>query len=173
MEIELTQGKVALIDDEDWPRVSKLKWCVAISSRTTYAVSRTRKQTNQKEKHYKQSLSLHRFIMNLPIGDKRQVDHINHNTLDCRKQNLRICAARQNSYNHKLSKTNTSGFKGVYFNKKYKKWEARIRLPDKKAYLGRYNSPLDAAHAYDSAAELYYGEFAMTNKKLGLFSPHN
>ncbi len=102
---------------------------------------------------------MHRIIMNAPVG--KQVDHINHNGLDNRKENLRLATPAQNQANQKLSKANTSGFKGVSFDKKKKKWAAYIGKQSRN--LGRFLDIRDAARAYNDAAKLAYGEFAKLN----------
>jgi len=70
-----------------------------------------------------------------------------------------------------LSSINTSGFKGVYFNKEKQKWQVAIGGPGNRIYIGRFNDPVDAARAYDAAAIKHYGEFAKTNQMLGTLNP--
>ena len=104
-------------------------------------------------------IRLHRLIMNAPEG--MVVDHINHNPLDNRRRNLRICTQRDNARNVQRSVRNTSGFKGVNYETKYR---ARIRDNNgRKLSLGYYENAIDAAIAYDKAAIAIHGEFAELN----------
>jgi len=152
-EIQLTQGKVAIIDDEDLEKVYQYKWCACKGGKTFYA------QRNIKINGKYTMVSMHRFIMDYPIG--LQVDHINHNGLDNRKENLRVCNAAQNQWNQKSRTDNASGFRGVsLFGKK---WRAHIRISSKKIYLGSFNAKEEAAFAYDKKAVELFGEFACLN----------
>jgi hypothetical protein len=90
-------------------------------------------------------------------------DHINHNKLDNRKSNLRVCTDLQNARNSTYRPNNTSGFKGVSLRKKYGTWSADIKINYFHKFLGYFSSPEEAAHAYDNAAKEIYGEFAKTN----------
>ena len=106
----------------------------------------------------RRSLYLHRFIMECPAN--MQVDHINMNTLDNRRENLRICTSAENSRNKGKCKRNKSGFKGVDWQKQLKKWRAQIQYNYKTIHLGLFSSPELAHKAYCEAAVKYYGEFA-------------
>jgi hypothetical protein len=96
---------------------------------------------------------------------EKQVDHINGNTLDNRFDNLRIATSAQNSKNQKKRKTNKSGFKGVCWHKKGKKWYATIRANNKQIHLGGYNSKFYAALVYARAAKHYFGEWRRLNSQ--------
>jgi len=102
-------------------------------------------------------ISLHRFIVDCPSG--MQVDHINGNTLDNRRSNLRVCTKAQNSRNRHTNKNSISGYKGVYWDNHFKKWITYIRFENKKIYLGRFDNPEKAYEAYVAASEKYHGEF--------------
>lgn len=151
--IELTQGEVALIDDKDYERVSQYKWTLLKREKLMHAY---RKDINNK------TINLHRFVMDLIEGDKRQIDHINGDGLDNQKDNLRICSIRENSFNRGKNKNNTSGYKGVIWNKQASKWQARINIPKQK-HLGFFANIMDAAIAYNNAATKYHGGFAKLN----------
>lgn len=156
--IELTQGKHAIVDDEDYGWVSQWKWHVHRSNpggETFYARCNMGAWPNQKKVY------LHREIMKPPPG--MQVDHIDGNGLNCTRANMRLATDTQNRYNQRPYSNNKSGFKGVVWNKPTKKWQARIGVNGKKISLGYYDSPEDAARAYDKAAREYHGEFAYTN----------
>ena len=101
---------------------------------------------------------LHRLITNTPKGF--EVDHINHDKLDNRKCNLRICTRSENLCNKVLSDKNTSGYKGVCYSKDKKKWQAVIGKSNKSTYLGYFNTPEEAYAAYCKAAKELHGEFA-------------
>lgn len=102
---------------------------------------------------------MHRVI--LGISDpKMVVDHINHNGLDNRKANLRVCTNSQNICNQLLPKNNKSGHKGVYWDSNRKKWNTQITIKGKCKHLGRYDSIEEAIKARNEAAKKYYGEYA-------------
>lgn len=91
------------------------------------------------------------------------IDHINRNPADNRWDNLRICSRSLNSANANMRESNTSGFKGVTFDKARKRWSAQIGVNYRHMNLGRYATPQEAARAYDDAATKYFGEFAVLN----------
>src|SRR5687768_17425464 len=117
-----------------------------------YAFTQIRKSDGTKT-----TMQMHRLIMGL---DGPLVDHENHNGLDNRRENLRHATQQQNKRNQRIRK-NTSGFKGVRWDKG--KWQARIMIDGIQLNIGRYFEPLDAARAYDAAARQYHGEFASIN----------
>jgi hypothetical protein len=143
--------KYTIIDDDDFERVSKHSWCIEKSRSYIYANSRI---------NYKMVM-LHRFIMNCPKD--KIVDHKNMNTLDNRKCNLRICTKSQNQMNRGKTKNNTTGFKGVIFNKEKDKFIARITKDKKVFRLGSFNTVEEAARVYDNYAIKLHGEFAYLN----------
>ena len=155
--IPLTQGKYAIVDPEDYARLSKYKWH-AIKSKNTYYASRSIYLSKGKWKHIK----MHREIIDPP--DHLLVDHINHKGYDNRKANLRTVTYRQNSYNRVLFRKNPSSkYKGVNFNKRKKQWIARIRYNRKHIFIGYFDDEIEAAKAYDKAAKKYHKEFAVLN----------
>ncbi len=154
--IPLTQGKFALVDDEDFARLNQQKWHINKNRNRFYAVRTVYYPQNQQS-----NVKMHREIMKPPEG--LQIDHINHNGLDNRKCNLRICTGSQNNWNGRLHKNNTSGFKGVSWKKQSKKWVAQIRKHNHDTHLGYYFCIIKAAKAYDKAAIKLFGEFANTN----------
>jgi len=92
-----------------------------------------------------------------------EVDHINGNTLDCRRLNLRLCTHKQNLANQKKQSGRSSQFKGVSFSKSRGKWEAYIKTDGKKKHLGRFDTEEAAAYAYDLEAFRLFGWFAKLN----------
>lgn len=157
--IKLTKGYVALVDNEDFESVSKIKWSVIIQSsgrcEAMGNIGYGRKNTDP--------IRMHTLIMNPPKG--MTIDHINHNALDNRKSNLRICTNRQNNRNKKAPSNNTSGFKGVVWHKGGNKWMAQIRIDnDEHLYLGLFKDKIAAAKAYNEAALKHHGEFAFLNE---------
>lgn len=152
--IKLTQGKFALVDDGDYAELSQYKWHIK-NNRGTLYVQRTKSRLLGKG-----SVLMHRQIMSAPKG--QQVDHINHNGLDNRRDNLRICSNAENQHN-RLSFGGTSKYKGIYWEKRRGKWRAEIKTGESRKYLGSFLSEIDAAKEYDKAAIELYGEFAYLN----------
>lgn len=156
-EIQLTQGQVALVDDQDFEFLNQWKWHLKKDGDRKYAV-RNLPLLNGKQKR----LSMHRLIMCMP--DDVVIDHINGNGLDNRKCNLRICTNHDNLKNRRVSSNNTSGFKGVSWHKRDKIWQSRIKVNQKYIHLGCFKDPKEGAVAYNNAATKYFGEFALLNE---------
>lgn len=110
-------------------------------------------------------ISMHRLVMRIENNKDEYIDHINGCRYDNRKINLRTCTMMQNSHNRVISNRNTSGMIGVYYNKRYKKWEADICVNYKTIYLGRYVNFEDAVKARKKAEEKYFGEFSYDNSR--------
>lgn len=146
MEIFLTQGQIALVDDEDFERINQYKWC-AQKGRYTYYAKRTSK-----------GIRMHHVILN----SDEEIDHIDGNGLNNQKYNLRK-ADGKNVVNRQKFKNSTSKYKGVFWNKKLDKWQTQIRVNKKAIYLGLFEDDIEAAKAYDKAAVAYFSEFAKLN----------
>lgn len=150
IKIPLTRGKFAIIDDEDFKLVSHLKWSFASAG---YAISRF--------PNYGKLVLMHRIILGAKKG--QSVDHKNGNGLDNRKSNIRLCSHKQNMMNRKKPSHNTSGYKGVTWDKQMKKWRVQIRHSETNSYIGLFKNIIDAANAYDKKAKEIFGEFARLN----------
>ncbi|MCK9521084.1 MAG: AP2 domain-containing protein [Dehalococcoidia bacterium] len=156
--ISLTRGLSVIIDSEDFDELSKYKW-YACKKRNLFYAYRD-KMINKQKIH----IPMHRQIMQLHSGDKAICDHINRNTLDNRKANLRIVTHSLNQYNCvMIRKNNTTGYRGITFHRKLGKWIAQIRVNNKHIYIGVFTSKEEAAKAYDKEAIKYYGKNAMLN----------
>jgi hypothetical protein len=152
-EIPLTQGKVALVDDEDYEELSKFKWYAELDGNAWYA-RRTVARDGRSL-----TVLMHRVILKLPIGI--EADHVNRDGLDNRRKNLRSATHAENGRNRRLQRNNTVGYRGVY--RARHRFAAAIKVNDRTIYLGRFDTPESAGHAYDDAARLYFGEFAYLN----------
>jgi len=146
-EIQLTRGKVALVDDEDFARLSEYHWYFDVHG---YARCSTPRK-----------IYMHRLIMNEPDGE--QVDHKNQNKLDNRKENLRTCTRSQNASNTFRAHKNHSGFKGVSWDTARSKWKVQIKVNGKNQYQRRCETKEEAALIYNELAVKYFGEFAQLN----------
>lgn len=157
--IKLTQGKWAIVDDEDFDRLSEFRWQATRGLTTWYA----------KRSYYIKGSSpakwgielMHRVVIDAKPG--MLVDHINHNGLDNRKENLRACSTSQNQGNRRKSKSNKSGYKGVAWHPLVNKWEVRIRKDRRQVTIGYFTNKKAAARAYDEAATRLFGEYALLN----------
>jgi hypothetical protein len=163
-QVELTKGYVALVDDEDYERVAQFKWraqrCYFKDGtvRNVYAC-RTGKGADGK---WNVLVMLHRFVVG--IADmSMDVDHGDHDGLNCQRHNLRVCSHSQNNANNRVRITSRSGYKGVTWHKPLEKWVANIRIEGRLTYLGLFPSKEQAALAYNQAAERHFGEFAYLN----------
>ena len=145
-QIKLTRGQLAIVDDWWYEELNQYKW----NYDGKYA-STTIKQIK---------FRMHRIILG---STSYVVDHINHDTLDNREENLRICNKTQNGANRGKQQNNTSGYKGVTWNKHAGKWLAQIKKDQKSYYLGIYDDAQDAARAYDVRSRMLFGEFAILN----------
>lgn len=161
-EILLTQGKVAFVDDQDFDEVSKLRWFAVWDGYNWYA------QTNVGHWRTRRKVKMHVMLMKPPVGV--EIDHWDSNGLNNQRRNLRICSHAENCRNRRRHASNKSGFKGVSWKKRNRKWCAQIKLGPKVIHLGLFDDPAIAARVYDAAAQKHFGEFALTNDKLGRFA---
>lgn len=136
----------ALIDLENIDLVKNYKWSITPQG---YVYCST------------QSIRLHRLIAGCPKD--LVVDHINHNKLDNRRENLRICTTQQNNMNQGEQSRNTSGTTGVYWHKSERRWYASIGIHGRLVHLGRYKTKEEATEARRQAEIEYFGEFAPNN----------
>lgn len=156
--ISLTQSQFALVDDEDFEKLNQWKWFAHKNRYGGYAAVRTCHCPLVKQQHL---IWMPRQILSCP--QDKDTDYKNHNILNNQRHNLRICTNGENQRNKNRYKNNMSGYKGVSCFTKSKKWAARIRFNRELIYLGRFDSALEAAFAYDCKAKELFGEFACTN----------
>ena len=155
--IPLSQGKFALIDDEDYSEIAKYRWYFC-------------KKTGDARRHDKdcdwrlsRKVLMHRQLTNAKPG--LVVDHINGNRLDNRRSNLRVCTQAENCINTKPRK-NKSGYTGVYYTRvsKNKPWQARVQLNNKQYHFGFHRTRREASEARDAGAKKLHGQFARLNR---------
>lgn len=150
-EIQLTQGKVALVDDEDYENLNKWKWYAIKNHRNYYAVRYINKD--------KKTIFMHKEILKGII-----CDHRDRNGLNNQKENLRIATLQQNNMNRRGCDNSSSNYKGVTWDKNAKKWRPSIQINKKTIHLGSFALEVEAAKVYNRAALKYHGEFACLNQ---------
>jgi hypothetical protein len=164
IEIHLNHGKSAFVDDVD-SDLSRYKWfSLSANHDPTYCRAVRKSSTTRKSK----TVYMHRVILSRSIGRdllfSDQVDHINHNALDNRRSNLRLARRSDNSRNQKKCRKSTSSrYKGVYFDRFSGRWKSQIQSSCTRSHIGRYDTEIDAALAYDKKATELFGEFACLN----------
>lgn len=152
--IELTQGKSAIVDDQDYENLNQYKWHY---SNHGYAARMVRKKQHR-------SVTFMQWYIVRPLLNT-VIDHINGDRLDNRRCNLRMCKKEDNNKNRRVNKSKTSSqYKGVTWRKHAKAWKAYIKLNQKQIHLGYFKNEFDAAIAYNKAAEQLFGEFACLNE---------
>jgi hypothetical protein len=155
MEIPLTRGMAAQIDDEDWPAVSRYKWQATLAMGHWYAQS----FPSTVGRNRRPCLKLHHLIM--PPLKGFVVDHKNGDGLDCRRSNLRFATHRQNMYNSPSRVGSTSSYKGASLSRG--RWRSQIRIDGRNTHLGLFDTEEEAALIYDQFARLHHGQFARLN----------
>jgi len=151
--VPLTQGQIALIDDADEPIVAGVRWKVLDHGRRLYAVGRIVGSSS--------TFYMHRLLLDAPPGS--DVDHLNGDGLDNRRENLRLATRSQNLWNSRLSAANKSGYKGVAPGRQPGHWRALLVHNQRTISLGQYDTPEEAARAYDARARELHGAFARCN----------
>ena len=166
-EIILTQGKVALVDDEDFEELNKFKW-QAVFQDKWYAA---RHDNSLKSRRL---IRMHCLLMGT-IGTTKIVDHRNGNGLDNQRHNMRLATPAQNAWNRKKQDRGASKYKGVLLHQKKRPnehvdryWVSRITVNKKLINLGYFtfnqDGEIEASIAYNEAAKIHYGEFAVLNQ---------
>jgi hypothetical protein len=153
--IPVAGGYFALVDDEDYEEMSKLRWHTAKGRKTIYASTNVKRETGGYS-----SVGMHRMINKTPAGF--HTDHIDGDGLNNQRSNLRTASRTENARNRSPNTGCASQFKGVHWNKRKRRWVASIRVNKKSVFLGLHKSEQAAADAYSRAASQYFGEFART-----------
>lgn len=156
--IPLSQKQFAIVDTEDFEWLSKWRWHALWNPCTnSFYAARNIALPGRDRKFVK--FRMHRVILGLEHGDKRQGDHMDGNTLNNRRSNLRIATPQENNWNRSLRKTSLTGIKGVTWDKRSEKWMAQIWIDGKNVKLGRFATAKEAQRAYQLRAEEAFGDF--------------
>jgi len=136
--IKLTQGKYALIDNEDYDRINQYKWFTRKDGQNFYAVKKLYILNGKRR-----NVSMHQIIMgNTPKN--KEIDHIDRNGLNNQKKNLRFVTHQENMVNQRVRTTNKTGFRGIDYNKQHQKYRVRIMLNGKSIFMGYFKNLKDA-----------------------------
>ena len=157
--ISLTQNQFATVDDCEFEYLSQWKWYARRGHNTYYAA----RGEWQSDRHNNTIIYMHRILMQRHGFATKKIDHKDGNGLNNQLRNLRETTQQGNASNSQLARTNTSGYRGVYWNTSADKWQAYIYVMGKSKYLGVFSSKIEAARVYNVAATKYFGEFANLN----------
>lgn len=156
--VPLSKGREAIVDDDDYARVSGFRWYATSGTPDTPRYAARKRPARDPGPRV---IYLHRELLNAPSG--LEVDHINGNTFDNRRCNLRLCSNYGTSRNRRKSAGHSSVHKGVYWHRGARKWAAVIHVNDRARHLGLFSDESHAARVYDAAARTHFGEFARPN----------
>lgn len=159
-EIQLTKGFVTLVDDEDFEELTQWGWHANVYPSGHVYAYRSVIIPRENLSDYSISVAMHRQILWLPQGDPRKGDHINGDTLDNRRSNLRTVTDAQNCHNRALSKLNKSGYKGVSWHKGMRQWAAQITCHGRVIHLGYRRELEEAVVLRKEAEQELHGEYA-------------
>lgn len=154
MLIPLTQGVFAKVDKSDFDQLSVYKWQAAKGRQGELRAVRT---VYDKKSGKRKTVQMSRQILQA-VG-KQKVDHKNGNTLDNSRKNLRACSNQENGYNRGKNKNNSSGFRGVSYEKRCGKWRATLKAGGAFKSLGYFESKKMAILSWKAAAKVYFGEY--------------
>ena len=156
--IRMAQPRYAKVDPGDYERLRGYEWLAKKGGQSFYALRRVPRGKGKKE-----GLTyMHQEV--IEVGEGQMVDHINHDGMDNRGENLRAATASQNMcHRRKRSGATQSRYKGIYWRQKVGKWQAQITIERKRICLGHFRDEIEAAEAYDRAAIKYHGDFASLN----------
>ena len=158
--LPLTNGYETIIDTADLHLVEGANWHAEVKLRRDGSIRTVYARRNMPALIEGRILTaLHRIIMLPPSG--MLVDHVNGDGLDNRRCNLRLATPAENNQNRRLSLSNTSGYKGVCFDKHKGKWRALIAANGRKVHLGHYTSAAEAAEAYETASICFHGAYGV------------
>lgn len=153
--IPLTQGKIALVDDDLFDELNKFKWCAHQNRKSIYA---KRGGPNGA------TILMHREVFRLRgLSIPKTIDHCDHNGLNNQSSNLRPATNQEQSRNQRRRCTNESGFIGVNFERPRGKWRASASANGRRTFLGYHETALEAALAHDDFVRANHGEFAVLN----------
>ena len=156
-EIQLTKGQVTEVDEADYPSLSTSKWWALLTHSGNHYAIRSVTRQGVKRKVY-----MHRELTSCPDG--LEIDHINGDTLDNRRTNLRVCTRNQNGKNqHRRKRVGSSRYKGLFWASRDGKWRVRIMVDGRYVHLGYFQDEEEGALAYNEAAIKLHKEFASLN----------
>lgn len=144
-----------MVDDEDYEHLASFHWCIHKSKTCFYAMR------NEWSKNKAKKIFMHRYLLGMPT---KYVDHIDGNTINNQRCNLRLASSSESQQNRRKQTNNTTGFKGVHFYKAYKKYSVHIGHNHKNIFGGYFDNPIDAAKRYNELALKYHGDFASLNQ---------
>lgn len=153
--IPLTQGMTTRVSPHRFEELIQWKWCAHLNASGNHYYAERVALVGGARIHIK----MHRLILGLEKGDPREGDHINGDSLDNRDGNLRIAGEGGNAANSKIRKNNTSGFKGVSWHKRVKKYGAHVNHAGRKLFVGYFDDPRAASEARNALAQQLHGEF--------------